>query len=119
MPEPIEVAEPRPKPPLPLPEEVIVTTAGLAAAAIPTIGWFALPLAVGTMVLVLVSSAGALEVTGVAAGRVSSTTPNVPPAASAAARIAVRTTGPRPIPFPLDRPPADCAGGTATGGGAA
>jgi len=45
MPEPIEVAEPRPKPPLP--EEVIVTTAGLAAAAIPTIGWFALPLAVG------------------------------------------------------------------------
>ncbi len=56
-PEPIDSADPWPKP-----DEaaVIVTTAGPALAAIWTIGWLALPLVVGTVVLVLVSWAGAV-----------------------------------------------------------
>src|SRR5579862_140797 len=109
MPEPIDVPELRPKPPLPA--SVMVTTAGLASAAILTIGWLAVPLVVGTVVLVLVSLAGALVATGAGACKVSSTTPKVPPAARAAARTAVRTIAPRPAPAP---PPAGRRGG-ATG----
>src|SRR5664279_581725 len=105
--------EPRPEPP---PDAVIVTTAGLAVAAIWTIGWLAAPLAVGTVVLVLVSWAGTVVALGVAAGSVSSTMPSVPPADSAAARIAVRTIEPRPIPFPALRPAAGWSGWTATDG---
>src|SRR5450432_3172537 len=104
MPDPIDEPELRPEPPLPA--AVIVTTAGLAEAAIWTIGWLAEPLPVGTVVLVLVSWAGALE------GRGSSTIPNVPPAASAAARTAARTIEPRPAPRPPVRLAAAWSGGT-------
>ncbi len=57
-PDPIAVPAFRPKP---VRVSVIVTTAGLAAAAIWTIGWLALPLLVGTVVPVLVSSAGGVD----------------------------------------------------------
>ena len=101
-PEPIDVPLPRPKPP-PEAESVIVTTAGPALAAIWTIGWLALPLVVGTIVLVLVSWAGGVVGATDAWGRVSSIRPNVPAAARAAERTAVAAIEPRPAPPPAGR----------------